>query len=352
MSGKGPRYYCNGCGIDMVYCELCDKCKKKEEEVISGSDSETERIDGSSNMKTINITGTASGSTSASTPLEKEDDDFSAFRKWRDNEEKNIREGKSENELCFCGCVIHKGAGHPTNGCHCIKENKKYDGEARIEQLMNSSISARELPPVHLYSSSSSSSTQTRHNPTAQSEEECDKCIDNKIKNMKFVERLCDTMNKICPTVEQVKEEDPNYPRLWDTCPENPNSDIKGNGWGACHNWKIMRYANVNEFSKFKSSIFQCRTCYIVFVHKYDIIPNIHEAMKKKSVLPFCDKPINIELVKKLGDLTLNNEIERQKNHETKVILVRMKLDTCANQQEFDKILKDNEMLVSNSDLE
>jgi hypothetical protein len=51
-------------------------------------------------------------------------------------------------------------------------------------------------------------------------------------------------------------------------------SDIYGTGWGSSHDWHY-EYSNDT-----KHSFYTCRACKAFFVHSYDRIPNIFDALK------------------------------------------------------------------------
>lgn len=64
-------------------------------------------------------------------------------------------------------------------------------------------------------------------------------------------------------------------------------SDIHGEGWGSSHDWK---YESSNDS---KHSFYHCRACKAFFVHPYDRVPDIFEALEMygtQSRNPFPEK--------------------------------------------------------------
>lgn len=69
---------------------------------------------------------------------------------------------------------------------------------------------------------------------------------------------------------------------------EKSKSDILGDGYGSAHLWMRTSTAQVGSNSLEKRSYYKCRFCSSIFVHFYDQVPNIFEAMKRKGVSETC----------------------------------------------------------------
>ena len=66
-------------------------------------------------------------------------------------------------------------------------------------------------------------------------------------------------------------------------------SHLWGSGWGDCHMW--VRGHTVQGGSiplETRQTSFHCSKCDIKFIHKYCIIPDIFEAMRKTGVPNSC----------------------------------------------------------------
>lgn len=59
-------------------------------------------------------------------------------------------------------------------------------------------------------------------------------------------------------------------------------SDITGTGHGSAHNWKR------GDTTPYKTTSYTCRSCGDAFIHAYDDIPNIFEAIKVAGVSEYC----------------------------------------------------------------
>lgn len=62
-------------------------------------------------------------------------------------------------------------------------------------------------------------------------------------------------------------------------------SDIKGEGYGSSHNWK---HDITDMFMGGMGSRYFCRDCGVCFVHMYDSIPGIFEAMRSEGIPEQC----------------------------------------------------------------
>ncbi len=67
-------------------------------------------------------------------------------------------------------------------------------------------------------------------------------------------------------------------------------SDIHGEGYGDQHNWKRQETYQVGARPMFKGAVYVCRNCPVSFVHRYDLIPDIFEAIKVSRVPEKCKK--------------------------------------------------------------
>ena len=67
-------------------------------------------------------------------------------------------------------------------------------------------------------------------------------------------------------------------------------SDISGTGWGSDHDWERGETNQVGSTYWLKGTHYYCRNCGIHFEHKYDLIPNIFEAMKQADIPEKCSR--------------------------------------------------------------
>jgi hypothetical protein len=65
-------------------------------------------------------------------------------------------------------------------------------------------------------------------------------------------------------------------------------SDIHGTGYGSDHNWK---WDITDTFGGEKGTRYYCPDCKQVFVHLYDVTPNIFEAMRERHINEACIRP-------------------------------------------------------------
>lgn len=66
-------------------------------------------------------------------------------------------------------------------------------------------------------------------------------------------------------------------------------TDIRGEGYGASHDWRhdITDRFNGGE----RGSRYICHVCGHVFVHLYDVVPDVFEAMNLDGVPDQCPGP-------------------------------------------------------------
>jgi len=64
-------------------------------------------------------------------------------------------------------------------------------------------------------------------------------------------------------------------------------SDIKGEGYGSKHGWKRDI---TGTWEGEKGTRYFCSNCKAVFIHFYDCIPEIFEAMKFEEIPENCDE--------------------------------------------------------------
>lgn len=78
---------------------------------------------------------------------------------------------------------------------------------------------------------------------------------------------------------------------------EQDKSEILGEGHGDKHNWKRLRTYQLpeaawrltpDEYANLKGSEYKCRRCGVLFIHRYDVIRDIFEAMKTAKVVEEC----------------------------------------------------------------
>jgi hypothetical protein len=62
-------------------------------------------------------------------------------------------------------------------------------------------------------------------------------------------------------------------------------SDIRGEGYGASHNWS---HDTTEPFRGDMGSRYFCFDCGACFVHMYNLIPDIFEAMRAEGISETC----------------------------------------------------------------
>ena len=62
-------------------------------------------------------------------------------------------------------------------------------------------------------------------------------------------------------------------------------SDIKGEGYGSSHDWQ---HDITDSFRGDKGSRYFCSSCGACFIHMYDLIPDIFEAMRDEGLPDIC----------------------------------------------------------------
>lgn len=66
-------------------------------------------------------------------------------------------------------------------------------------------------------------------------------------------------------------------------------SHICGEGHGSDHLWKRIKTAQVGGAPCLqKWTLYECARCDEPFVHRYDLVPNVFEAMAVQGVPPLC----------------------------------------------------------------
>ena len=83
--------------------------------------------------------------------------------------------------------------------------------------------------------------------------------------------------------------------------PQPVQSAIIGGGYGTAHTWARTYTAQVGSNHALKASHYKCVQCPAKFVHKYDLVPNIVEAMEQEGVPVRCEKPAPKESVTTLS---------------------------------------------------
>ncbi len=74
-------------------------------------------------------------------------------------------------------------------------------------------------------------------------------------------------------------------------------SEINGEGWGDCHYWYEFKFTP-NENHILRYSTWKCKSCWSVFNHMYNYIPDIFEAMKACKVPNICSRSRELRLLK------------------------------------------------------
>lgn len=68
-------------------------------------------------------------------------------------------------------------------------------------------------------------------------------------------------------------------------------SDIRGSGYGDNHKWKKCYTPQVGSApNNQRYTYYECRECGFVFIHYYNITPNIFKAMNDVNVPAECIK--------------------------------------------------------------
>lgn len=71
--------------------------------------------------------------------------------------------------------------------------------------------------------------------------------------------------------------------------PRVAQSAIRGAGHGDQHLWRRIRTAVVRDGNhSAKQTVYVCAKCSATFIHKYDLIPDIFEAMEQSGVPGSC----------------------------------------------------------------
>lgn len=78
-------------------------------------------------------------------------------------------------------------------------------------------------------------------------------------------------------------------------------SEISGQGYGDKHNWKKLQTAQVGSWGR-KETLWQCNTCGTTFIHYYDEVPDIFQAMKDQKIPEECICPDCSDKIKKAMD--------------------------------------------------
>ena len=60
-------------------------------------------------------------------------------------------------------------------------------------------------------------------------------------------------------------------------------SDIYGEGYGASHEW-VRGYQPHGD----RSTPYKCKKCGVEFRHWYNVVPNIHEAIREAGIPDKC----------------------------------------------------------------
>ena len=72
---------------------------------------------------------------------------------------------------------------------------------------------------------------------------------------------------------------------------EEPHSAIAGDGYGSSHAWARGKTAQVGAAAAFfKRTDYHCAACGAHFVHPYDLMPNIFEAIELAGVVDRCPR--------------------------------------------------------------
>lgn len=70
---------------------------------------------------------------------------------------------------------------------------------------------------------------------------------------------------------------------------ETPVSAIRGYGHGSAHSWLYLFSPDVGSAPAFcKFARYECRDCYAVFNHYYDMERDVFAAMKKANISATC----------------------------------------------------------------
>lgn len=68
-------------------------------------------------------------------------------------------------------------------------------------------------------------------------------------------------------------------------------SDIKGEGWGSDHSWNRDI---TDDFGGYSGTRYFCAACGWCFVHRYDMVPDIFDAMMRYENVPeTCEKRVD-----------------------------------------------------------
>lgn len=75
-------------------------------------------------------------------------------------------------------------------------------------------------------------------------------------------------------------------------------SHISGTGYGSSHIWKRLETRKLPYYASnsLKNTIYKCKVCGTPFIHYYDTIADIFEALKKSGVPDKCEE--NLYIVK------------------------------------------------------
>jgi tRNA U34 5-carboxymethylaminomethyl modifying enzyme MnmG/GidA len=71
-------------------------------------------------------------------------------------------------------------------------------------------------------------------------------------------------------------------------------SDITGEGWGSDHKWKkVKTNQHAHDEDILKCTLYECKDCGIMFIHRYEHISNVFSAMIQGHVPHFCPRKNN-----------------------------------------------------------
>jgi hypothetical protein len=67
-------------------------------------------------------------------------------------------------------------------------------------------------------------------------------------------------------------------------------SDITGEGYGDKHSWKrLTNNIGSSHIEDYANTLYGCEKCNELFIHLYNIIPDIFQAMKENNINEECE---------------------------------------------------------------